>query len=230
MTDPVDPGTGVFVAGTGTGVGKTVVTAGLTGWLRSEGVAAHAIKPAQTGAPEDDDAGTVADVCDEPTASTCLRRLEPPLAPRVAASVTDESLSYDDIVAGCRSLAADETVTIVEGIGGVRVPLADGYEVLDLAADLGFPAIVVARSGLGTLNHTALTVAALENRGLSVAGIVLNEYEGETLAERTNPAELERMTATRVATVPPLEVDDGGAVVDGVRQNVPSSLLPVALE
>ncbi|SDR18001.1 dethiobiotin synthase [Natronobacterium texcoconense] len=230
MSSRFDPGAGVFVAGTGTGVGKTVVTAGLTGWLRSEGIDAHAIKPAQTGAPDDDDARTVANVCGDPTASTCLRRLEPPLAPRVAASVAGESLSYDEITAACRSVAANEEVAIVEGIGGVRVPLADDRDVLDLATDLGFPVIVVARSGLGTLNHTALTVAALEDRGLLVDGIVLNEYDGATLAERTNPSELERMTGTQVATVPPLDVDDGNAVVDGIRENVPSSMLSVGFE
>jgi len=86
--------------------------------------------------------------------------------------------------------------------------------------------IAVARSGLGTLNHTALSVAALENCGLTVTGIVLNEYEGETLAARTNPAELERMTGHPVATLPPLDTGDPAAVVRAVTDEVPASFVP----
>ena len=196
--------TRIAIVGTGTGVGKTVITAGLTAWLREQGIEARAIKPAQTGYPPDDDAGFVADVCGHPDAATCLRYLEEPLAPRVAAERADVDLSYEEILAGCeRELEAAE-VGLVEGIGGLRVPLAGEKEVLDLVADLECEAIVVARSGLGTLNHTALSVDALEARGIDVRTIVLNEYEGETVAERTNPAELESMTGLPVETVSPL--------------------------
>jgi dethiobiotin synthetase len=213
---------GLFVAGTDTGVGKTVVTAGLTGWLREAGVDARAIKPAQTGHPPDDDAASVAEACGEEAAATCPRRLEPPLAPRVAAEREGVDLSYEAIREGCEAVLADPAVDvgIVEGIGGLRVPLAGDREVIDLAADLELPAVVVARSGLGTLNHTALTVAALERRGVDVAAILLNEYEGASVAERTNPAELERMTGVGVETVPPLDLSDPAAAVDGLRDAV----------
>lgn len=208
---------GVFVAGTDTGVGKTVVTAGLTGWLREVGVDARAIKPAQTGTPEDDDAGIVAAACGDPDASTCLRRLGPALAPRAAADREGVTLSYDDVLADCRSAVEDAAFAIVEGIGGLRVPLVDEADVLDLAADLGLPAIVVARSGLGTLNHTALTVDALRDRGVDVPLVVLNEYEGATVAERTNPDELDRMLDVPIATLPPFDAGDPSAIVSSVR-------------
>jgi len=214
------------VVGTGTGVGKTVVTAGLTGWLRSEGVDARAVKPCQTGHPPDDDAAYVAAACGDEGASVCLARLEPALAPRVAAEREGVDLDYATIREGCADAVADADVGIVEGIGGLRVPLAGDAEVLDLVADLDLPTVVVARSGLGTLNHTALTVDALESRDLSVRGIVLNEYAGETVAERTNPAELERMTGHAVHTIPPLDLTDPAATVDGVREHLPASLLP----
>lgn len=224
---PSDATDGLFVVGTGTGVGKTVLTAGLTGWLREEGVAARAVKPAQTGYPPDDDAGFVASACGDDAASTCLRRLEPPLAPRVAAEREGVELSYRAIRDGCRDVLADPAVDvgIVEGIGGLRVPLAGEREVIDLVADLNLPSLVVARSGLGTLNHTALTVEALEKRGVDVSAIVLNRYEGASVAERTNPDEIERMTGVSVETVPSLSVDDPEDAVRGVREHLPASVL-----
>ena len=214
------------VVGTDTGVGKTVVTAGLVGWLRAHDTAARAIKPCQTGYPKDDDARYVADACGDEAASTCLRRLEPALAPAVAASQAGETLRYDTLRAGCRVELDRATVGVVEGIGGVRVPLAGEMDVVDLVVDLGLPAIVVARSGLGTLNHTALTVEALERRGVTVHGIVLNEYEAADVAERTNPAVLASMTDCRVWTLPPLPVADPNRVPAAVEAELPDGVFP----
>ena len=208
----------IAVVGTDTGVGKTVVTAGLTAWLREEGVDARAIKPAQTGYPPDDDAEYVRRVCENHDAATCLRYLEPPLAPRVAAERTGETLAYEPLLEACDRELERHDVGIVEGIGGLRVPLAEDREVIDLVSDLSCPVILVARAALGTLNHTALSLEALERRGVEVLTVVFDEYTGETVAERTNPAELERMTDVSVTTIPPLAVDDSGAVVDATRE------------
>ncbi|WP_336339116.1 dethiobiotin synthase [Haloarcula brevis] len=221
---------GVFVVGTDTGVGKTVVTAGLTGWLRAAGTDAVAVKPCQTGYPPDDDAAYVETVCGTPGAAVCLERLSPPLAPEVAARESDAALSYETIRAGVADAVAERETAVVEGIGGLCVPLADGREVIDLVADVGLPALVVARSGLGTLNHTALTVRALRRRGVPVVGVVLNEYEGATTAERTNPAAIERMADCAVWPVPPLDTDSADSVVDGVRTHLPASVLRPAIE
>ncbi|QLK26171.1 dethiobiotin synthase [Natrinema zhouii] len=200
------------VVGTGTDVGKTVVTAGLTKLLRAEGYEARVIKPAQTGHPPDDDAGFVAAACNDPEAATCPHFLEPALAPRVAAEVADEELEYETIRAACERELEGTPVPILEGIGGLRVPLAGDREVIDLVADLEAAAVLVARSGLGTLNHTALSIDALEARGIDICGIVVNEYAGETVAERTNPDELERMTGYPVETVPSLDEDSSDGV------------------
>lgn len=217
---------GLFVLGTGTGVGKTVVTAGLVGWLRDRGREAVGIKPAQTGYPPDDDAGFVANAAGHADAGTCLRYLEPALAPAVAATVAGEPLAYDELLAGCRRELAAASPGVVEGIGGLRVPLADGEEVVDLAADLGLPTVVVARSGLGTLNHSALTVEALERRDLDVRAVVLNDFAGTTVAERTNPRVLEGMIDPPVFTLPELDLESPGEAVTAVRENLPASLLP----
>ena len=226
MSDAFDDITDFAVVGTDTGVGKTVVTAGLVGWLREAGVDARAVKPCQTGYPPDDDAGFVADACGDDEAATCLRRLEPALAPAVAAEQADVALSYKSILSGCRDALADAEVGVVEGIGGLRVPLASGREVVDLVADLDVPALVVASSGLGTLNHTALTVETLRARGVSVASVVCNEYAGETTAERTNPDVIAGMTGVSVETVPPLSLDEPGDAVAAVTDNLSRSVFP----
>ncbi|SIR88431.1 dethiobiotin synthase [Natronorubrum thiooxidans] len=215
----------IAVVGTDTGVGKTVVTAGLTRWLRDQGVDARAIKPAQTGFPPDDDAGFVAEACGDPDAAICCRYLEPPLAPRVAAAQSGDELTYESILTACRETITEAEQPLVEGIGGLRVPLAGDHEVIDLVADLEATALVVTRSGLGTLNHTALSVEALERRGVDIAGIVCNEYAGATVAERTNPAELERMTGHDVTTVPPLEDEPPRALAEGVADAFSAAFL-----
>ncbi|WP_247730961.1 dethiobiotin synthase [Halovivax limisalsi] len=219
-------GTDFAVVGTDTGVGKTVVTAGLVGWLRADGVDARAVKPCQTGYPPDDDAGFVADACGADEAATCLRRLEPALAPAVAAREVDVEIDYERLLDGCRDGLAAASVGVVEGIGGLRVPLAGDREVVDLVADLDLPTLVVARSGLGTLNHTALSVEALERRGIAVHGIVLNEYEGADAAERTNPGVLESMTDRPVWTLPPIPADPPDGVPDAVRTALDPAVFP----
>ena len=217
------------VVGTDTGVGKTVVTAGLTGWLREEGFDARAVKPAQTGYPPDDDAAYVAAACSDDDAAICLERLEPPLAPRVAAEREGVDLSYEAIREGCERALDAADVGIVEGIGGLRVPLAGEREVIDLVADLDCAAVLVARSGLGTLNHTALSVDALRRRGVDVRAVVLNQYEGASVAERTNPDEMERMTDVAVHTVPPLALDEPVDAVAGIREYLPATVLPAGV-
>lgn len=213
------------VVGTDTGVGKTVVTAGLVGMLRADGIDAQAIKPCQTGYPPDDDAGFVAEACGTDAAATCLRRLEPPLAPEIAADREGVRLSYADLLSDCEQALAEVERGIVEGIGGLHVPLTERKSVIDLVADLDLPTVIVARSGLGTLNHTALTVEALRRRKIAVLGIVLNEYEGTTVAERTNPAMLGRMTNLPVQTFPPVNLSNPAAVVREMREHFPRSLL-----
>jgi dethiobiotin synthetase len=215
----------VAIVGTDTGVGKTVVTAGFVGWLREDGIDARAVKPAQTGYPPDDDAGYVADACSEEGAAVCLERLEPALAPAVAADREGVDLSYEAIREGCGRELSRAPVGVLEGVGGLRVPLAEGREVLDLVADLDVPAVVVAHSGLGTLNHTALTVEALRRRDVPVRGIVLNEYEGATVAERTNPAVIVEMTGHEVYTLPAVSLDAPEDAVALARDHLPRSLV-----
>lgn len=200
------------VVGTDTGVGKTVITAALTVGLREDGADARAVKPVQTGFPDDDDAEYVRRACGTDAAATRLRTYREPLAPAVAARRADRPIDYDELLAETRAALESPDVGILEGAGGLRVPLSNDpdREILDLVADLGVPSLVVARSGLGTLNHTALTVDALRRRDVPVAGVVLNGYAADTVAERTNPGRLERMCDCLVWTVPEAALEEPG--------------------
>jgi dethiobiotin synthetase len=220
---------GLFVAGTDTGVGKTVVTAAIVARLRHGGVDAVGVKPLQTGA--DDDAGVVRETCASlgvggPDASRCFDRLDPALAPRVAAETAGETVDVDAIRGECETTIRERSAAVVEGVGGLRVPISDDVEVLDLAESLDLPSVIVARSGLGTLNHTCLTVDALQDRGLCVSGVLLNNYRGETAAERTNPDELRRTLDVPVATLPEIEAADPVSVARGLQEELPPWVLP----
>jgi dethiobiotin synthetase len=216
---------GRFVAGTDTGVGKTVVTAAIVARCRQSGLEAVGVKPVQTGA--DDDAGVVAQACaevglDTTGASRCFDRLDPALAPRVAAERAGEDVDADVIRERCRQTIEEESATVVEGIGGLRVAITDDVEVIDLADSLGLPCVVVARPDLGTLNHTLLSVDALQDRGVAVSGVLLSGYRGETVAERTNPGELRRTLDVPVATLPAIEADDPATVAAELAPEVPA--------
>jgi dethiobiotin synthetase len=197
----------LLVTGTDTGVGKTVVAAALILALRDRGVRAVGFKPAEAGVtpggPSDSEILARASGVDEPLARPLLRLAEP-LAPAVAAERAGTRLDPAAVEARVSGLRAHGYTLVVEGAGGLLVPLAWGYTVLDLAAGCGLAAVVVARAGLGTLNHTALTVEALRARGVPVAGVVLNAGSlAPDVAEATNPGALARLLpGTTVLAVP----------------------------
>ena len=205
---------GVFVTGTGTGVGKTVVAAALARTLSAAGLVTAALKPIQTGAVEGaDDLGFIR-VAGGLPAARCLApyTLEQPLAPSVAARMEGWQIDPDRILAAFRSLRGGSDAVVVEGSGGLLVPVDESMDMAGLAAALGLPVLVVAHPGLGTLNETALTVEAATRRGLDVIGVVLSRFPAVPgLAEATNPGEIERMTGVALVGVVPevrgLDVD-----------------------
>ena len=183
---------GVFVTGTDTGVGKTVVSALLARWLDAD-----YWKPVQTGTADgDDDSATVTDLTGA-HAHPVAHAYGPPLSPHEAARWDGGAIALEDF-----GLPRTERPLVVEGAGGVLVPLNDdGDMMLDLIARLGLPVVVVARSGLGTINHTLLTLAALMGRKIEVLGVVL---VGE--GNPANRATIERYSALPViAEVPRLD-------------------------
>ncbi len=184
-------GRGHFVTATDTGVGKTVVTAGLATSLRARGLNVAVFKPVQSGALADDPSGDAALL-----GADCVYSFAAPLAPLVAARAEGETIELEPILARARELAREHEILLVEGAGGLLVPLAPGLDVAGLAAALGLPLIVVARATLGTVNHTLLTIEAARERGLDVAGVVLNGESDESTAD--NAALIEAGSGARV--------------------------------
>lgn len=191
----------LVVTGTGTGVGKTIATAALASAASGAGIPVAVCKPVQTGATEDDDlaeVGRLARVRD----LVSVARYPEPLAPAAAAELAGAPLpGAPDILTAVRSVDRPGRLTLVEGAGGLLVELADGGVTLrDLAAELRAPVLVVCAAGLGTLNHTALTLEALAHKGLSCAGLVIGSWPADPgRAEAYNRGALERTAPLRAA-------------------------------
>jgi dethiobiotin synthetase len=187
----------LLVTGTDTGVGKTVIAAALVSALRARGVRAVGFKPAETGlnGSEPSDSEYLARASGERLdLAAPLLQLPEPLAPAIAAERAGLTIDPDDIEARISALRSAGYTLVVEGAGGVMVPLAWAYTVLDLASKCDLDAVIVARAGLGTLNHVMMTVLMLQSRHIPIRGVVLNgRRTAPDLAESTNPGALARM-------------------------------------
>lgn len=190
----------LVVTGTDTGVGKTIATAALASCARQLGVDVAVCKPAQTGTADgDDDLAEVARLSGV-TELAGLARYPLPMSPVAAAEQAGMSLpSRDEMLELIRRLDRPGRLTLVEGAGGLLVELAAGGVTLrDLAVDLEAAALVVARAGLGTLNHTALTLEALAVRGIPCAGAVIGSWPAQPgLVESSNRSALEQLAPVR---------------------------------
>lgn len=185
MTAKIPPG--LFVVGTDTGVGKTVIASAILRALRLEGKRVGAVKPVATGAERIDgvlrsgDVEALAEAVGEGVDrhSVCPIMFEAPMAPSVAARRAGRPLhrrSLEDAFLGVVEAWTRKGVDalVVEGVGGLLCPIAEGMTVADLAILVDYPVLIVARRGLGTLNHSLLTIEAARSRGLRLAGLVLN--------------------------------------------------------
>jgi len=169
---------GLFVTGTDTGVGKTAISAALLLRFR-DAVPLRYWKPVQTGIEQDDDTATVRCLaaCREEEILADGIRLPRPVSPHLAARWSGQTIAVDNLIHLIHSHSgpadSSKAAWIVEGAGGALVPLNDTELMTDLMRALALPVLVVARSGLGTINHTLLTMAALRARDLSIAGVVM---------------------------------------------------------
>lgn len=201
---------GFFVTGTDTGVGKTLVACSLVRGLRARGVDIGAMKPVETGVGE---AGPLdalalrhaaADV--DPLEDVCPLRYALPAAPTVAASADGRAVEVWAIRRAYERLAARHDCVIVEGAGGLLVPVTEQLSMADLARELELPLLVVARAALGTINHTLLTLEVAVARGLSVAGVVISHAGGVLSgADAANLQALrDALGSALVGEIPPL--------------------------
>lgn len=192
---------GLFVTGTDTGVGKTVVSGGIVAALRRRGHDVGVVKPLQSGALADDpngDAMLLREWTGVPESATEIApySFAAALAPSVAAELVGRNVTLSDAVDAVQAIAGRHDAVVVEGAGGLIVPLGPGWTVADLAVELALPVLVVARAGLGTVNHSTLTVRVLRAIGLDPIGVVLNGAADES--SQRNAQLIEELADVRV--------------------------------
>lgn len=220
---------GLFITGTDTDVGKTVIAGGIARILKDKGQRVGVFKPiasgchSQRGELVSHDAEFLAHCADasEKLDQICPIRLKEPLAPEVAVQRGAGPIDLATIRTYYNRIASEKDLLIVEGIGGLLVPLTQDLLLADLASQIDLPLLIVANPSLGTINHTLLTVEAARTRGLRIAGIVINSYVADTatVAEETNPAAIERASGVKILTIVPRDLDtnmDRGTVGPGV--------------
>lgn len=224
---------GIFVTGTGTEVGKTVVAAVIAHTLAAEGHRVAVFKPAVTGLdPEQPADGTKSAAylrisSRRPTVEPdheLLRRAAgsgqgdeeiapyrygPPASPHLAAALAGEEIDPERLPTAARAAADGADALVCEGVGGLLVPLRGDYLVRDLAIDLALPLVIAASPGLGTINHTMLTIEAARSVGLDVVAVVLTPWPDEpSPVEQSNRETIEALGGVRVLTLPRIDLDD----------------------
>lgn len=209
MTGTPDGAPGVFVTGTSTEVGKTVVAAVLARTLNAEGKRVAVFKPAVTGLEEEGETDHAllrrASGSAQSDEEIAPYRYQPPASPHLAAALAGEEIDPERLRQAAGTAAAGADTIVCEGVGGLLVPLTPTYLVRDLAADLGHPLAIVARPGLGTINHTLLTLESARAAGLDVAAVVLNPWpENPSEIEHDNRETIAELGEVRVETLPRL--------------------------
>jgi dethiobiotin synthetase len=204
---------GVFVTGTSTEVGKTVVAAALARTLAAEGKSVAVFKPAVTGIDEEGETDHAllrrASGSSQSDEEIAPYRFGPPASPHLAAALAGEEIEPERLRQSARLAAANADAIVCEGVGGLLVPLSPTYLVRDLAVDLGYPLVVVAAPGLGTINHTLLTLESARAAGLEVTAVVLNPWpENPSEIELDNRETIAELGRVRVETLPQLDLGD----------------------
>jgi dethiobiotin synthetase len=220
----------LFVSGTDTDVGKTTVARALLAAWRARELRVLPLKPIETGCGEAllaADATQLALAAGSPPATACILRYALPLSPEAAARATGAAIDPQALIESCLALgrAAAAEQILVEGAGGLLVPIAPGYTMADLAGDLGARVLLVARTRLGTLNHCLLSLAECRRRGLPVIGVVLNRTDAIRGPEDADNAALLRAHG-RVEVLGPLPYVPAASLAD--LQAAAQAHLPIA--
>jgi len=213
---------GIFITGTDTGVGKTFVAAGIIKAMREMGINVCPMKPFETGCkmrggklyPEDSLKLIEAAGINEPLDLINPYRFRKPLAPAVASEIEGVAISKRKIFAAYKQLLKKYDFTIVEGVGGIMVPVYKKYLCIDLINDLNVPVIIVSKAGLGTINHTLLTIDAARRRGIDVQGVVINNAsgDGKDLSKKSNPVIIEGLGGIPVLGIIPYLKDKASSL------------------
>lgn len=223
-------GKGIFITGTDTGVGKTLVASGIAAALRDRGVDVGVMKPIESGCTRYNGKLRPGDAlflkemaqCQDEQGLINLYALEHPLAPALAAEIEGVKISIEPVVEALSILLSRHELVIVEGVGGLLVPIYKNYFVADLAKDMSLPLIIVARSTLGTINHTLLTLSHARKEGLKILGLVMNNCcNSQGQAEKLNPSALKRWTGAPLLGVMPFIPElNRNTIAGAIREHI----------
>ncbi len=237
--------TGIFITGTDTGVGKTLITGALAVSLKKRGHQVGIMKPIATGCVEmtegmvSEDVRFLAHCTETGEISTEMNRYRflEPVSPHLAARLEKKKIELAPIQSDLETLQAEFDLVLVEGVGGFKVPLGQDLDTIDLAKSLNLPLIVVARPGLGTLNHTLLTLESARSNGLEVLGVIISDYPTGSAgpAEQDNPDAIEKHGSVPILAIidhdPEVNVEQCklGSLAEQVDQKLDWSSLSSAL-
>jgi dethiobiotin synthetase len=213
---------GLFVTGTDTGVGKSVVAAAICAGLAARGLRVAAFKPVVTGL--DDPPGDwpadhelLAGVTGQEPEAVSPWRFGPAASPHLAAALDGTPLEPSELLAAARRAGAWADALVCEGVGGLMVPITPGYLVRDLALDMRMPLVVAARPGLGTINHTLLTLEAARAAGLEPVAVVMTPWpDAPSAVERSNRETVERLGGVAVSGLPECSPDGLARAADSL--------------
>ena len=229
---------GAFITGTDTEVGKTIVAGGLAGAIKNRGIDVGVMKPVQSGGVEKDgkllssDALFMLSACgiDDDISlvnPVCLRL---PAAPNLAAEVAGVEIDIDEIISCYQELCNKHEFMLVEGAGGLTTPITDEYQMHELVKALKLPLIIVARPGLGTINHTLLTAEFASQKSIPIVGVIINNYpvddKKDDIVYRTNPKQIANFGNLKILGIVPhdpsinLENCEVGNIVNLIEEHV----------
>ncbi|WP_020676230.1 dethiobiotin synthase [Geopsychrobacter electrodiphilus] len=220
---------GLFVTGTGTGVGKTVLTAALARYLRQQGIDVAVMKPLESGVADTTQDGDDSKLLrwaaetGEPIEITSPYRFETPAAPGTASRIEKQPVDYSALVANSRDLIARHSFTLIEGAGGLMVPIAGGFLISDLAKDIGLPLLVIGGVQLGAINQFLLTLLAARYLEIDVAGYILNRMpENPNIAEKSVPHDLASLTINELLAVIPETSGTLEEIIESIAAKLPT--------
>jgi len=196
----------IFITATDTGVGKTTISAALAKILKDKGYSVGYYKPVETGCRQNcSDGEILSKITGQPFDEITLYRFSQPVAPLIAQRIEGKDINLNNIYTHLDKLRSKYDYLIVEGAGGIKVPITEQYGQIytytDFIYETGLPVLIVSRAGLGTINHTALTVDVLNFINADIRGIILNGYTGEDISEDTNPEVITQMTGVDILTL-----------------------------
>ncbi|MED1470723.1 dethiobiotin synthase [Bacillus salipaludis] len=200
---------GIFITGTDTDVGKTIISSGIAAVLKEQQLDVGVFKPLLSGILREDPRSDTSLLKQLSKSSLSYEEITPyvfkePLAPYVAAKLEGKSVRMEEVLCHWEKIKEKHEFFIVEGAGGISVPLGEQFLVSDLIKELELPIVIVARPNLGTVNHIFLTVQYAKSLGLTIAGIVLNGIsEQPDLAEKTNPKLIEELCGVPILGITP---------------------------